>query len=109
VTQRRWIVRRLDGLLVPGFTKQFPAGGADGGIGRTSWFGIPIGRFRVEVGPSGVTRLHYLRWPVVDEFSATPDGSVDPIGSAGFIRLPGGRRMRFCRFALCAEEIMSVV
>ncbi len=93
---RSWHVRRTSGLLVPGFTKRF-----DAGSGMTFFFGVPIGRFDVDVAPEGSTELRYRRWPVVDVLERPPtDVRVGTIPSAGFVRLPGHRRVRFCRFRL---------
>ena len=92
-----WRVRRTSGLLVPGFTKCFTARG--GGV--THLWRVPIGRFDVEVLAGGVTELRYRRWPVVDVLERPPsDPRAGSIPAAGYVRLPGGRRVRFCRFRL---------
>ena len=96
-----WTVRRTAGLLVPGFTKRFTA---DGRAGMTYLWRVPIGRFDMrEVaaapGAAPAVELDYRRWPVVDVLATRPlDGGS--IRAAGFVRLPGGRRIRFCRFRL---------
>lgn len=103
-----WRVRRTGGLLVPGFTKRFDERGRDG---MTYFLGVPIGRFDVDVLAGGATELRYRRWPVVDVLERLPAGAsvaahggapptAAPIPAAGFVRLPGGRRVRFCRFRL---------
>jgi hypothetical protein len=77
----------VSGLLWPGFTKQL-----DGDSGVTFLWGRAIGRFRVVRIDESHVELRYLRWPIVDVL----DGSA----GIGTVRLPGGRRWRFCRFVL---------
>ncbi|MCB0877768.1 MAG: hypothetical protein KDC46_02150 [Thermoleophilia bacterium] len=92
----RWRVRRIGGLLAPGFSKQFAR---DGTVGTTFLLGVPIGRFRITQLDDGIVELRYVRWPIVDTLdSAARRGGSTP--GAGYVRLPGGRRWRFCRFSL---------
>lgn len=90
-----WRVRRIRGLLVPGFTKRFDLV-ADMGV--TYFLGVPIGRFDVRRWPDGGVVLAYRRWPVVDVLDLLPERD-GPVPAAGFVRL-GARRVRFCRFSL---------
>lgn len=78
----RFRVRRESGFLPPGVTKQL-----ESGAGVTRWFGVPVGRFRVD----GAV-LDYLRWPVQDAIALGGDGLWHGEG-----RLFG---WRFCRFRL---------
>ena len=80
--QGKWRVRRVSGLLPPGFTKQIGAT-----EGRTLFLGIPIGRFHLDG-----RRLVYRRWPVVDEIEQRPDGVLMGRG-----RIFG---VAFCHFRL---------
>ena len=90
----RWRVRRTGGLLVPGFTKRMRADGT----GTTYLAGIPVGAFRV-VAAGDATELRYRRWPIVDVLTAR-DGDGGAWDGLGMVRLPGGRRGRFCTFRL---------
>lgn len=92
-----WRVRRTGGLLAPGFTKRFDP---DGSGGMTYLWGIPIGRFRLIDRDHGPIELRYVRWPVVDLVGGYPPQARGPIDGAGFVRVPGGRVLRFCRFRL---------
>jgi len=95
-----WRVRRLTGLLVPGFTKQFAP---DGSYGLTSFAGVPIGWFDVVASdrPGVACELRYRRWPVVDLLGDVPRADGPPVVSgSGMLRLPGARLRRFCRFSL---------
>lgn len=93
-----WHVQRIDGLLVPGFTKRFDDRGREG---VTYLWGMPIGRFAMIAVDGGATELRYRRWPIIDELDAMPDDdALGPIDARGSIHLPGGRRLRFCRFRL---------
>lgn len=103
-----WRVRRTGGLLVPGFSKRFDPDGSDG---MTYLLGIPVGRFDVVASSADDSEqgveLRYRRWPIVDVLADSP---VEPargaepartsMSAAGYVRLPGGRRLRFCRFRL---------
>ena len=91
-----WRVRRTGGLLVPGFSKRFAP---DGTAGTTYLWGVPIGRFRTSQRGDGSVELRYVRWPIVDELGAAARSGGSMPG-AGFVRLPAGRRWRFCRFRL---------
>ena len=100
-------VARRSGLLVPGFTKRIAfdeAGAPTHGV--TYLWGVRIGAFDVrparEFGqPDDAPRaLRYRAWPVVDLLEPTPRPDHLSPGCQGCIRLPGGRRLRFCRFAL---------
>jgi hypothetical protein len=77
-----WQVRRISGLLPPGVTKRI--GSANG---KTLWFGVPIGSFRIVEA-----RLIYRCWPIVDEIDRTEDGLFRGRGY-----LFG---WKFCRFQL---------
>jgi hypothetical protein len=92
-----WRVRRRTGLLPPGFTKRFSE---DGAIGTTYYLGVPIGRFKVRDAGDGSIELVYRHWPVVDVVLGWPAQARGPIDAAGYIRMPRGRRLRFCRFRL---------
>lgn len=91
-----WRVRRVSGLLVPGFSKRFERKLQ---AGVTSWLGVPVGGFEVHRTRAGRCELRYVRWPVVDELERTPSRG-GRIAGVGYVRLPGGRRVRFCRFSL---------
>jgi len=101
-----WRVNRTAGLLPRGCTKRFQIG-ADGrpNAGLTSFIGIPIGRFDVVYRSDGNEELWYRRWPVVDVLhrreGSGPNGTR--IGT-GNVRVPRGRRVRFCRFELVAID-----
>jgi hypothetical protein len=99
-------VERRSGLLVPGFTKRLvwdPDGLLISGV--TYLWGIRIGGFMAARTDTGVD-LHYGTWPVIDELDRLPQPPRDgapATGAAncqGTFSLPGGRRLRFCRFAL---------
>jgi hypothetical protein len=78
----------VSGLLWPGFSKQL-----DEQAGTTYLWGVPIGGFDVVAARgNGPVELRYRRWPVVDVLDGT--------AGEGLLRLPGGRRWRFCRFRL---------
>ncbi|MBC7460147.1 MAG: hypothetical protein H7287_02160 [Thermoleophilia bacterium] len=106
-------VARVSGLLLPGFTKliRFDASGAPLD-GVTYLWGIRIGAFTVhsadEFGEldAGLRALRYHTWPVVDILEPPPEPAHGSPDCRGELRLPGGRRVRFCRFAL--EPIASV-
>lgn len=90
-----WRVRRTAGLLLPGFTKRFD----ERGQGMTYLAGVPIGRFDVVVHGDRTAELVYRRWPIVDVLETVP-ATGGSIRSAGFVRLPGARRVRFCSFRM---------
>jgi len=92
-----WRVRRTGGVLVPGFRKRFSP---DDTSGVTSWCGIPIGRFSQVAMGDGSVELRYRSWPIVDVLRSWPSQATGPIEAAGFVRAPGGRRVRFCTFRL---------
>ena len=93
-------MRRTSGLLVPGFRKRFSPRRTDG---VTSWLGVPIGRFQVVHRADGAVELRYARWPVVDVLDRAPvNGASATTTAAGFVSLPFGHRVRFCRFTLAA-------
>ena len=106
VPSGRYDVKRVSGFLPPfGVTKTI-----EGDEGCTYFFGVPIGRFRVEG-----RRFVYRRWPIVDELAPLKDEGRetgeprDPAkndsrddhtraGRTGAGLLWG--RLRFCRFRL---------
>ncbi|MCW2972660.1 MAG: hypothetical protein JWN72_933 [Thermoleophilia bacterium] len=100
-------VLRVSGLLVPGFTKRirFAADGAPLD-GVTYLWGIRIGAFTVrpahEFGEpdAGLRALRYRAWPVIDTLGTVPAVAHRSPDCSGWIRLPRGRRVRFCRFEL---------
>ena len=77
----RWRVRREAGVLPPFVKKRI-----GDGSGWTLWFGVPVGRFRVEDDA-----LDYRLWPVRDELHEE-GGEIHGRG------LLFGRE--FCRFRL---------
>lgn len=93
-----WRVRRVSGLLFPGFRKRFMS---DTPHGVTTWLGVPIGRFDIVPVEGEQVELRYVGWPAVDVLAATPTSAEGrPVHAAGYVLMPGGRRVRFCQFLL---------
>jgi hypothetical protein len=105
VPSGRYDVKRVSGLLPPfGVTKTIA-----GDEGCTYFFGVPIGRFRVEG-----RRFVYRRWPIVDELAPSKGearetgapsapGEDDSRDDTKASRTGAGLlwgRLRFCRFRL---------
>jgi hypothetical protein len=88
-------VRRVRGLLWPGFSKRFAEG-----HGTTYLWGVPIGRFHVVAAADDTAELRYLRWPIVDVIHGDPLHDAKPLAASGYLRAPRGRRIRFCDFLL---------
>jgi hypothetical protein len=107
----RFRVVRRSGLLLPGFTKRISGrhdagGGPHARSGVTYFLGIRVGAFDVrparEFGfmDDSERCLRYRSWPIVDVLEQRPSTLGGSIGSAGYLRLPRGRRVRFCTFLL---------
>jgi hypothetical protein len=103
----RYRVTRVSGLLVPGFTKRIrfsPEGAPFDGV--TFFWGIRIGSFDVRPadefgqGDASLRCLRYRTWPVVDLLGSAPTPTHGSPECEGCFRLPGLRRVRFCRFRL---------
>lgn len=102
IPETSWRVVRVSGILPPGFTKRFRRGNnaKSTWIGTTYWLGIPVDR--VDVVPEGERwALRYRHLPIRDTLADHPGESArSPIAADAFLLLPGGRRLRFCRFRL---------
>lgn len=102
--QARFRVVRRSGVLFPGFSKHMTWVDGAATMGITYLWRLRIGAFDVEphheAAPTDAVALRYRTWPVTDVLCPPPtpdDGSAD---CRGCFRLPGGRLVTFCRFAL---------
>lgn len=106
MTTVHYRVTRESGLLVPGFSKRIRFEDSVAIDGVTYWWGIRIGSFDVQPAsecglPDDAARcLRYRTWPVIDVLGQQVAPAHGSPRCEGTIRLPRGRRLRFCRFSL---------